>query len=68
MDEAQFEQKLFQLFSVDLSEQTGEFRDALLNQCLDQLSEAREEELDEDTLEMLAAAGSVYDSLGNFPQ
>ena len=54
------EKEITRLLSQDLSEGTEAFRDALLARCLDALdAESQSQELDDDQLELLAAAGDV---------
>lgn len=61
------EKRLEQLLKQDLSDGTDAFRDALLGSCLDVLcSENDAREVDEDDLELLAAAGDVYSAAGQF--
>ena len=60
MKENAFEQRLNGLFSQDLSVGTEGFRDALLKRCLAVLDDSgKMVELDDETLELLSAAGDV---------
>lgn len=63
MEEREFERMLEGLMSSDCSKGTEAFRDALLERCLTVLGEDTEcVELDDEDLDMLAAAGDVYAS------
>ena len=61
MDGRIFEQTLERLMKLDFSVGTEEFRDDLLSRCLDVLGEDDEcAVLDDDVLDLLAAAGDRY--------
>ena len=63
MDEQVFEQNVQRLMKQDFSAGTEAFRDALLVRCLNELGNAEDGiELDDETLDMLAAAGNVFAS------
>ena len=65
VDERELEQRLGQFMSRDFSAETGAFRDALLQRCLDVLDAGSEgAEIDDADLDLLAAAGNPY---ANFP-
>ena len=65
MDARELEQRLGQFMSRDFSAETGAFRDALLQRCLDVLDAGSEgAEIDDADLDLLAAAGNPY---ANFP-
>ena len=74
MDDGEIERLLARLLKQDLSEGTEGFRDALLNRCLNELGAedgADGDEvaiLDDDSLEMLAAAGDVAQRPASLPQ
>ncbi len=64
MNEHEFEQKVEQLMKLDFSAGTEAFRDELLGRCLAVLGNENEiKELDDDQLDMLAAAGDFRSSL-----
>lgn len=58
---------IIRVLSRDLSVGTDVFRDDLLRRCLDVLMSEDDtpQLLEDDELEMLAAAGTPYDALGN---
>ena len=61
MDDDKLEQKLQQLLKQDLSAGTESFRDALLARCLDELGADEDgSELDDEALDLLAAAGDAF--------
>ena len=59
MGDHEFEKWLEGLLSQDLSAGTEDFREGLLNQCLESLGAGQTIELDDSDLELLAAAGDV---------
>ena len=61
MDDREFDQKLGRLMKQDFSAGTEAFRDGLLERCLAELdSEDEGRVLDDDELDMLAAAGDPF--------
>lgn len=58
MDDREFGQMLGRLFKQDFSAGTEAFRNALLNRCLGELDDITV--LDDEELELLAAAGDAY--------
>lgn len=61
MIDKNFEQRLEQLMSQDLSIGTEKFRDGLLAQCLSIIQSDRSgSDLNDDFLELLSAAGDPY--------
>jgi hypothetical protein len=69
VDAREFERTLERLMRQDFSAGTEEFRDALLQRCLEVLDEGEAGmPLDDDALEQLSAAGSISDYVNDsFP-
>ncbi len=60
MTDGAFDSKLEKLFAQDPSKGTEGFRERLLGQCLDIVREGDVNELNDDALDLLYAAGDAY--------
>ena len=69
MEERDFEKRLEELMTQDLSVGSETFRENLLSRCLAVLNEAEDEgiELSDDDLDMLAAAGNPFEQEKKHP-